>query len=61
MQNPNKQATNNVNDNDNNGKVSYGDTVTKEDGLEYDIYSKESKPDYDWSTYNKNQSWAWVV
>ncbi len=52
----------NINDNDGDGYVTNGDTVTI-DGEEEDLYllacSKESKPDYDWATYNKNKSWSW--
>lgn len=49
-----------INDYDGNGIVSYGDYILK-DGKKIDIYSKESKPDYDWATYDKNQNWTWVV
>ena len=49
-----------INDEDNNGIISLDDTITK-NGQKISIYSKESKPDYEWATYDKNQNWTWVV
>lgn len=44
-------AISQINDNDNDGYVSYGDTVSI-DGEEVNIYEKEAKPDYTWWSYN---------
>ena len=49
-----------INDEDGNGIISLDDTITK-NGQKISIYSKESKPDYEWATYDKNQNWTWVV
>ena len=47
-----------INDNDENSLISYGDTIGRGDG-EYSIYSKEAEPDYEWATYEKNKNWSW--
>lgn len=44
-------AISQINDNDNDGMVSYGDTVN-DDGEEVNIYEKEAKPDYAWWSYD---------
>ena len=45
-------------DADHDGIISFGDYYL-ENGEEVDAYSKEAKPDWDWSTYNKNSNWSW--
>ena len=47
-----------INDNDGDGTISKGDTVIDGED-EFDIYSKESKPDYVWATFEKNKGWSW--